>query len=212
MLNLFYASGTNAMAPHILLEDSGLNFSVEKVNLDTKTWQQGDYNQINEKSYVPTLQTQANTYLTECAVILAYIDRQADHRYSFAQNSSNYWQLRIWMNYIASELHKNFISPFRKGNWLPNTADSKRLVWQRVAPRLQFVESHFAGPWLMGNKFTVADPYLFVMTNWMQRLDYPLERFHNLVQFDTRMRQVPSVKAVLQIEGAPHSLTEKSDH
>lgn len=212
MLNLFYASGTSAMAPHILLEDSGLDFSVGKVNLDTKTWQQGNYNQINEKSYVPTLQTQANTYLTECAVILAYIDRQADHRYSFPQDSSNYWQLRIWMNYIATELHKNFISPFRKGNWLPNTADSKELVWQRVASRLQFVENHFAGPWLMGNKFTVADTYLFVMTNWMQRLDYPLERFHNLIHFDTRMRQVPSVKAVLQIEGAPHSLTEKSNY
>lgn len=212
MLNLFYASGTSAMAPHILLEDSGLDFSVGKVNLDTKTWQQGNYNQINEKPYVPTLQTQANTYLTECAVILAYIDRQADHRYSFPQDSSNYWQLRIWMNYIATELHKNFISPFRKGNWLPNTADSKELVWQRVASRLQFVENHFAGPWLMGNKFTVADPYLFVMTNWMQRLDYPLERFHNLIHFDTRMRQVPSVKAVLQIEGAPHSLTEKSNY
>ncbi len=83
MLNLFYASGTSAMAPHILLQASGLPFTIEKVNLDQKTWANGDYNRINEKSYVPTLQTSPNTYLTECAVILEVIDSLADNQYAF---------------------------------------------------------------------------------------------------------------------------------
>lgn len=209
MLNLFYASGTSAMAPHILLQASGLPFTIEKVNLDQKTWANGDYNRINEKSYVPTLQISPNTYLTECAVILEVIDSLADNQYAFNYGTDAYWQLRTWVNYIATELHKNFISPFRKGNWLPNTDESKQLVWQRVAPRLKFVEAHFAGPWLLGQKFTFADPYLFVMTNWMKRLDYPLAQFPKLAIFDAQMRQLQSVSEVLQIEGAPHSLTDK---
>ncbi|GHP13296.1 glutathione S-transferase [Lentilactobacillus fungorum] len=211
MLNLFYASGTSAMAPHILLQDSGLPFTVEKVNLDKKTWAAGNYNQINENSYVPTLQISSTTYLTECAVILEYISEQADQRYSFDHHTAEYWQLRSWANYIATELHKNFISPFRKGNWLPNTAESKQLVWQRVRPRLQFVETHLVTPWLMGSQFTFADPYLFVMTNWMKRLGYSFDQLPKLAQFDINMRQLPSVAHVLQIEGAPHSLTNPTN-
>ncbi len=153
MLKLFYASGTSAMAPHILLTDAGLNFELEKVNLDQKTWRGGDYDQINAKSYVPTLQIAPEQYLTECAVILEYIDFQARQNDSSNYATDEYWQERVWLNYIATELHKNFISPFRKGNWLPNTDDSKRLVWQRVAPRLAYVEARFQGPWLMGSIF-----------------------------------------------------------
>lgn len=209
MLKLFYASGTSAMAPHILLQDSGLDFSAEKVNLDKKTWSQGDYNQINEKSYVPTLQIAGDAYLSECAVILEYISTLVNDRYTFAYGTSQYWQERIWLNYIATELHKNFISPFREGNWLPNTEDSKRLVWGRVEPRLQYVEGHFVGPWLLGNQFTAADTYLFVMTNWLYRLNYSFSALPKLAAFDQHMRARRSVQTVLEVEGKPHSLTDK---
>ncbi|TLF37749.1 glutathione S-transferase [Lacticaseibacillus zeae] len=208
MLRLFYASGTSAMAPHILLTDAGLDFEAEKVNLDRKTWRGGDYNQINPKSYVPTLQVSPSTYLTECAVILEYIARKAKGDYRSSEDSLAYWQERMWLNYIATELHKNFISPFRRGNWLPNTADSKKLVWQRVAPRLQYVEERFKGPWLMGKRFSMADPYLFVMTNWMRRLEFSFGNLPKLQMFDERMRERTSVQEVLRVEGRPHSVTD----
>lgn len=208
MFNLFYASGTSAMAPHILLETSHLNYSLSKVNLDTKTWKKGNYDALNEKSYVPLLQISDQTYLSECAIILEYIDVHSNNQFSYEYNSKDYWQLRSWLNYIATELHKNFISPFRNGNWLPNTEDSKSLVWQRVKPRLSFIDSHFENPWLTGSKFTIADPYLFVMTNWMRRLNYPITNFKNLDAFDKRMRNLSNVKKVLEVEGAPHSLLD----
>ena len=208
MLKLFYASGTSAMAPHILLTDAGHNFELEKVNLDQKTWRGGDYDQINAKSYVPTLQIAPEQYLTECAVILEYIDFQARQNDSSNYATDEYWQERVWLNYIATELHKNFISPFRKGNWLPNTDDSKRLVWQRVAPRLAYVEARFQGPWLMGQHFSMTNPYLFVMTNWMHRLDFSFDHLPKLKAFDERMRQRPSVQEVLRVEGKPHSVTD----
>ena len=208
MMKLFYASGTSAMAPHILLTDAGLDFSLARVNLDRKTWRGGDYNQINPKSYVPTLQIGANHFLTECAVILEYIAIKSGKDYRSPEDTTAYWQERLWLNYIATELHKNFISPFRHGNWLPNTPASKQLVWQRVRPRLQYVESRIHGPWLMGQRFAMADPYLFVMTNWMRRLDFSFDGLPHLQEFDKQMRQRLSVQAVLRVEGKPHSVTD----
>ena len=102
---------------------------------------------------------------------------------------------------------KTLFRLFRKGNWLPNTDDSKRLVWQRVAPRLAYVEARFQGPWLMGQHFSMTDPYLFVMTNWMHRLDFSFDHLPKLKAFDERMRQRPSVQEVLRVEGKPHSVT-----
>lgn len=209
-LTLFYASGASPMAPHILLEELGLPYQLEKVNLDTKTWSKGDYSALNPKSYVPALKVNDLLLMTECAVILEFIAQQSSHGNLPAYNTHNYWKERTWLNYIATELHKNFISPFRKGNWLPNTADSKKLVWSRVKPRLAYVDQHLAthGPYLMGNQLSVADPYLFVMTNWMQRLNYSFTDLPNIKIFDEIMRSRPAVQRVFEQEGAPHALTE----
>ncbi|WP_143461285.1 glutathione binding-like protein [Levilactobacillus enshiensis] len=207
-LTLFYAAGASPMAPHILLEELGLPYHLEKVNLDDKTWTQGDYNQVTPKSYVPALKVDDHPLLTECAVILEFIGTQSPLMPAYATPA--YWEQRVWLNYIATELHKNFISPFRQGNWLPNTAESKQLVWTRVQPRLVFVEHQLAanGPYLLGDNFSVADPYLFVITNWMQRLDYSFADFPQLKAFDTRMRQRPAVQRVFRQEGQPHSLVD----
>lgn len=209
-LTLFYASGASPMAPHILLEELGLNYHLERVNLDTKTWDEGNYNDLNPKSYVPALKVDNQPLMTECAVILEFIGTLSKNSRLPQYGTQSYWIIRTWLNYIATELHKNFISPFRKGNWLPNTDDSKKLVWERVKPRLQLVEQQLSdsGPYLLGDKLSIADPYLFVMTNWMQRLDFSFAGLPNLKKFDSIMRNRPAVKRVLLQEGKPHSLTE----
>lgn len=150
---------------------------------------------------MPALAIAPQQYLTECAVILEYIALQGDQREVSDYGSLAYWQERMWLNYLATELHKNFISPFRSGNWLPNTVESKKLVWQRVQPRLAYVEERLQGPWLMGNQFSLVDPYLFVMTNWMRRLAFPFDQLPRLAAFDARIRQRPSVQEVLRVEG-----------
>ncbi|MFC6260537.1 glutathione S-transferase N-terminal domain-containing protein [Levilactobacillus fujinensis] len=207
-LTLFYAAGASPMAAHILLEELGLPYQLEKVNLDNKTWSQGNYNLLNPKSYVPALKVDDQPLLTECAVILEFIGNQSKFMPQYATPA--YWKQRAWLNYIATELHKNFISPFRPGNWLPNTTDSKQLVWTRVQPRLAFVEHQLAasGPYLLGDTFSVADSYLFVMTNWMKRLGYNFVSLPQLEKFDSLMRQRAAVQRVFQQEGAPHSLVD----
>lgn len=211
-MKLFYASGASSLAPNILLEESGLQYSVEKVNLDKKTWNGGNYNLINPKSYVPALQTDNGKVLTECAVILEYIAIKAGNNKFIAKyDSSKYWQQRIWLNYIASELHKNFISPFRKGNWLPNTKESKKLVYKRVFPRLKFVDQKLNKQnYLVNNTFSAPDTYLFVMTNWLHRLNFGFTNLDNLKRFDTEMRKRPAVQTILKQEGLPHSLQDES--
>ncbi|KRL53793.1 glutathione S-transferase [Furfurilactobacillus rossiae DSM 15814] len=212
MMQLFYAAGASSMAPHILLRELKLDFELRHVNLDQKTWSKGDYNDVNPKSYVPVLELNDGTRLTECAVILEYLASH-EHRLIADYDSKQYWQQRQWLNYLATELHKNFISPFRTGNWLPNTAESKALVWQRVLPRLQFVETTFEDgrQWLMGNDFSLVDPYLFVMTNWLHRLNYSFETLPRLKAFDSRMRERASVIDTFKVEGKPHALTDSTN-
>ncbi|WP_311406596.1 glutathione binding-like protein [Liquorilactobacillus uvarum] len=210
-MKLFYASGSSSMAPHILLEESGMSYSLEKVNLDTKTWNGGDYNLLNPKSYVPALKTDKNSVLTECAVILEYIGEQTNgNQFIEEYGSRGYWEQRMWLNYIATELHKNFISPFRKGNWLPNTDDSKKFVYNRVLPRLKFVDNVLKQQeYLVNNKFSAPDAYLFVITNWIKRLGYSFDDFKNLQRFDSKMRERTAVQRVLEQEGKAHTLQEK---
>lgn len=142
-------------------------------------------------------------------MILEYLGAQAGQLIA-PYGSDEYWQQRQWLNFIATELHKNFISPFRKGNWLPNTAESKALVWQRVLPRLRYVEHAFGDgrAWLTGDKFSIADPYLFVMTNWIRRLDYRFEDLPLLEQFDRCMRKRDTVVETFRVEGKPHALLD----
>ncbi|KRL00813.1 hypothetical protein FC81_GL001646 [Liquorilactobacillus capillatus DSM 19910] len=209
-MKLFYAAGASSLAPHILLEESGMHYTLERVNLDTKIWKGGEYRQVNPKNYVPALAITDSYILTECAVILEYIGKQvADRNLIAIYGGETYWKQRIWLNYIATELHKNFISPFRKGNWLPNTADSKSFVYKRALPRLKFVDNALKQQdYLVNNEFSAPDAYLFVITNWIKRLGYNFDDFKNLQSFDASMRARPAVQRVLQQEGRPHSLQD----
>lgn len=158
MLKLFYASGSSAMAPHILLTDMGLKFELEKVNLDQKHWHGGDYHAVTPKSYVPALAIAPQQYLTECAVILEYIALQGDQREVSDYGSLAYWQERMWLNYLATELHKNFISPFRSGNWLPNTVESKKTGVAAGEATLSLCGGAFAGPVAHGESVFAGRP------------------------------------------------------
>jgi glutathione S-transferase len=210
VMKLFYAAGASSLAPHILLEEIGQVYQLERVNLDTKTWAGGDYNQVNPNSYVPALETDDGHLITECAVILEYLGlRNPTNNLIALYDSDDYWQQRMYLNYIATELHKNFISPFRRGNWLPDTKHSKELIYSRVFPRLQYLNQILlTEDYLVNNQFSAPDAYLFVMTGWLQRLALSFKDLAGLAKFDQRMRQRPAVQRVLAQEGQPHSLQE----
>ena len=204
---LFYAAGASSLAPHILLREAGLSFTLEPVDLSAGRWSGGDFAAINPKSYVPALKLGDGEVLTECAVILQFIADQARERALMpAFGTMERYRAMEWLNYIATELHKNFITPERHGdraaNFLAKTATGQTATRTLVSPRLAFVDCALEGrAFLMGSHFTAPDAYLFAMLTWAGRLDLDLAGWPNLERYFARLAPRPAVLETMSIEG-----------
>ncbi len=211
---LYYAAGASSQAPHILLREAGLAFALEKVDLATHRWSGGDFLAINPKNYVPALRLDDGDLLTECAVILQFIaDLVPAMQLLPAAGTRERYHALEWLNFIANELHKNFITPERHGgvaaNFLSKTLQGQAQTRIHVAPRLDYVERQLAGKeHLGGERFTAADAYLFTMLTWAQRLRFDLASWPALQAFHRRVAQRPAVQETLRVEGAPHALVD----
>lgn len=211
---LFFAAGASSQAAHILLREAGIPFSLERVDLRTHSWSGGDYRAVNPKAYVPALLLDDGDLLTECAVILQFISDQAPDKGLLPPDGTRerYHALE-WLNFIATELHKNFITPERHGglaaNFLSKTREGQAQTRIHVSPRLAWVNRQLDGhAQLMGDTFTAPDAYLFTMLTWAKRLAIDLGQWPNLARFFDRMREHPAVAEALAVEGPPHALLE----
>jgi glutathione S-transferase len=209
---LFYAPGASSLAPHILLREAQLPFTVEKVDLVGKRWSGGDFRAITPKSYVPVLRTDDGDILTECAVILQFIaDLKPERCLLPAIGTRARYHALEWLNFIATEIHGNFITPERHNgvaaNFLAKTTAGQEATRIWVAPRLAYVDQMLGEkPFLMGASLTAPDAYLFVMLTWAQRLALDLTPWHRLSAYYARVADLPSVRETLVLEGPPHSL------
>ncbi|KTT96128.1 glutathione transferase GstA [Sphingomonas sanguinis] len=212
---LFYAAGASSQAPHILLREAGLPFALERVDLAVHRWSGGDYHEVNAKNYVPALLLDGGDLLTECAVILQWIADQAPDLHLLSQpgTPARYHALE-WLNFIATELHKNFITPERHGgvsaNFLSKTRAGQEQTRIHVSPRLGWVDQQLDGrDYIAGDHITAPDAYLFTMLTWARRLEIDLAEWPNLSRFSARMADRPAVAEALSIEGPPHALIER---
>lgn len=211
---LFHAPGASSQAAHILLREAGLSFDLEQVDLATHAWSGGDYRIANPKAYIPALRLDDGDLLTECAVILQWIADQVPGRHLIpASGTRERYHAQEWLNFIATELHKNFITPERHGgvaaNFLPRTPEGQAQTRVHVAPRLAYVDRQLEGrEYLSGTRFTAPDAYLFTMLTWAHRLSLELTPWPNLAAFSDRIRHRPAVSKALAIEGPPHALRE----
>ncbi|MHB1942563.1 MAG: glutathione binding-like protein [Acidiferrobacteraceae bacterium] len=209
---LFYAPGASSLAPHILLRETGTPFTLEKVDLVTKRWSGGDFNAITPKSYVPALQIGDGDILTECAVILQFIaDLRPERDLLPARGIRARYHALEWLNFIATEIHGNFITPERHNgvaaNFLAKTAEGQQTTRVLVAPRLAYVDRTLGEKaFLAGSSFTAPDAYLFAMLTWAQRLALDLTPWRHLSAYFARVGALASVREALAMEGAPHSL------
>jgi glutathione S-transferase len=209
---LFYAAGASSLAPHILLREVDVPFSIEKVDLLTKRWSGGDFNAINPKSYIPALKIADGAILTECAVIMQYIADQAPASSVIPPAGTiGRWHAFEWLNFIATEIHKNFITPERHGgvaaNYLAKTEEGQQATRVHVSPRLGYVDHMLAGKaYLLGERFSAPDAYLFAMLTWALRIGLDLAAWPNLQAFFDRVDARPAVRKTREIEGPPHSL------
>jgi glutathione S-transferase len=197
-VKLYYSPGACSLSPHIVAEEAGIPVELEKVDLRQHKTQNGeDYYQVNPKGYVPALKLDDGTVLTEGPAIVQYLaDQKPASHLAPANGTIARYQLMEWLGFINSELHKNFSPLFRDG-----PEDVKSAAKANIAKRFGYVDKVLANNDYLLGKFSVADAYLFVMTNWAtaMKLDLP----SHVAAFRKRMLARPKVRAAMKAEGLP---------
>lgn len=199
-MKLYIKPGACSLSPHIILRESGLDFSTVKVDLATKrTENNEDYLTINPKGQVPALLLDDGSLLTEGAVIVQFLaDKVPDRQLLAPLGSLTRYHTLEWLNYIATELHKGFTPLFK-----PNTPDEyKTTVREQLEQKFAWLNDELNGKqWLMGLRFTIADAYLFTVARWAYGMGLNLAGLSHLEEFMTRIKNRPAVAAALAAEG-----------
>ena len=199
-MKLYYSPGACSQAPHILFHEIGLDHEAVRVDLKSKTLENGgDYLAINPKGAVPALELDSGEVLTENAVILQYLGDRANWP-EVLPPMGDFRRYRVleMVNFITTELHKRFGFLFNPDA----TNEMKQLVIAEIGKKLDYVDQRLgAGPYLFGTDLTLPDPYLFVMARWTDKMLGGLDRWPNLRAFYERMQERHSVRNVLRFEG-----------
>ncbi len=199
-MKLYYSPGACSLSPHIALEEAGLPY--EALAAPTKTHQLADgtdYYTINPLGYVPLLQLDDGTKLREGPVIVQYIADQAPaKKLAPANGTPARYQMQSWLNFVGTELHKGFSPLFNPAT----PAEYKTTVIERLLSRLKWVDGELAGKqYLMGDAFSVADAYMFTITNWAAPMKLDLSTLPNLTAYRERVAARPAVQQAMKAEG-----------
>jgi glutathione S-transferase len=199
-MKLYYSPGACSLSPHIALKEADLPFDLVKVDLKAKKLADGsDYLAVNPKGQVPALDIDNAGLLTEGAVIVqAVADKAADKKLIPAQGTPERYRAQEWLNFIGSELHKNFSPLFQP----VLSDDTKAFFKNRLMGKFTYLNEALAGrDYLMGNAFTVPDAYLFTMLHWAERMGFDLSALTNLTAYKARVAARPKVQEALKAEG-----------
>jgi glutathione S-transferase len=199
-MKLYYSPGACSLSPHIVLRESGLAFEPVLASTKTHKLQDGtDYYTINPKGYVPLLELDDGSRLSEGPAIVQYIADQAPAKNLVpAAGTMARYRVQEWLNFISTELHKGFSPLFNPAT----PADYKPVVTERLMSRLTWVDSQLAGKsYLMGDTFCVADAYLFTVANWPKFVGLDISALANLGAFMGRVAARPAVQEALKAEG-----------
>ena len=199
-MKLYYSPGACSLSVHIALQEAGMTFTPIKAPTKTHQLEDGtDYYSINPLGYVPLLELNDGTRLTEGPAIVQYIaDQVPEKNLAPANGTVARAQMQSWLNFIGTELHKGFSPLFNPAT----PADYKPMVIEKLLSRLKWVDEQLAGKkFLMGDAFSVADPYLFNVTNWAQLVKVDISGFANIATFRAHMSQRPAVLAAMRAEG-----------
>jgi glutathione S-transferase len=199
-MKLFIKPGACSLSPHIVLEELGLSYVTEKVDTKTKKTESGaDYLAINPNGYVPALQLDNGTVLTEGPAIVQYLaDQKPEKRLAPANGTLERYQLQSWLTFVGMELHRSFtplFNPAASQEW-------KDAARANLGRRLAWVNEQLAGKeYLVGKDFTVADAYLFTVASWSKFVKFDISGLPNLTAYLARVAARPAVLAALKAEG-----------
>jgi len=199
-MKLYHSPGACSLSAHIALREAGLAF--EPVLAPTKTHQLADgtdYYTINPLGYVPLLELDDGTRLREVPAILQYVADQVPLKnLAPASGTLQRYRLQEWLTFTGTELHKSY-SPLFNANMRDA---AKQFFRDKLATRYRWVNGELAGrEWLLGEHFSVADAYFFVVTRWAQPMNVDLSGVPNVQAHHERVRSRPCVQEALRAEG-----------
>ena len=199
-MKLYYSPGACSLSPHIALLEAGLPYDLVKVDLRAKKLENGDdFLKVNPKGQVPALALDNGELVTEGPVIVQMIaDKVAGKNLAPARDSAERYKFLEWLNFVTSEVHKNFGPLFS-----PVLADDAKAFFKdRVMGKFKYLDGALAGhDFLMGKQFTVADGYLYTMMRWADGHKLDLSALPNLMAFKARVEARPKVQEALAKEG-----------
>jgi glutathione S-transferase len=195
-VKLYYSPGACSLSPHIVALEAKLPLTLEKVDLDTgKTASGKDLKSVTAKAYVPALELDDGSVLTEGAVIVQYLADKAKANTLVPASGIERVRVQEWLNYIATEIHKGIGTLFA-----PLSADVKQALKEMLPPKLAFLEESLKGKtFLTGETFTAADAYLFTVLSWAKYVELELPK--GLKDYTARVSKRPAVQAALKAEG-----------
>lgn len=199
-MKLYYAPGTCSLAVHIVLREAGYKFELDRVHFGAEKTAGGDYFfKVNPKGYVPALKLNDGQVLTEAGVIVLFLaDQKPDSGLAPETGTMGYYHLLEWINFVGTEIHKNLGQL-----WRPKTpAQARGEQKDLIAKRLDYVAEQLKDKqYLIGDKFTVADAYLFTVLTWTRPLKMDLSKWPILETYMTRISMRVSVQDALKAEG-----------
>lgn len=199
-MKLYYGPGACSLSPHIVAREAGIVLDLIKVDTKTKKTESGaDFNAINPKGYVPALELDSGELLTEGAAIVQYLaDLKPASQLASANGTFARVRLQEMLTYLSSEIHKSY-SPLFSPTTSPEVREERHAY---LLKRYQLIEDRLASqPFLFGDSFSVADAYLFVVTNWAQHVKLDLSTLPALQAFQQRVAARPAVQVAMRAEG-----------
>ncbi len=197
-MKLYYAPGACSLSPHIVAEEAKIPLELEKVDLKTHRTERGeDYYAVNPKGYVPALRLDDGSVLTEGPAIVQFLaDRAPGSKLAPANGTVERYRLQSWLNFIGTEIHKSF-APIIGGK---GSDEAQKEARTKIGKRFEYAGKELEGrSFLLGEDFSVADAYLFVMLTWAKL--FKVEFGGNLTRFFERVSKRPAVRAALKSEG-----------
>ena len=199
-MKLYYSPGACSLSPHIALMEAGLAFEPVLASTKSHKLQDGtDYYTINPLGYVPVLELDDGTRLREGPAIVQYIADQAPTKNLAPANGTlQRYRLQEWLTFIGTEVHKGFSPLFN-----PAIPEEVKVIFKdKLKSRYQWLNAQLEGrDFLMGEHFTVADGYLFTVTNWTKPMNIDLSPYPHVQAWHARVGARPAVQAAMKAEG-----------
>ena len=199
-MKLYYSPGACSMAPHIVAREAGHKIDLEKVDIPAKKTAGGeDFWTINPKGYVPALKMDNGQVLTEVGVIIQYLaDQKPESGLTAKMGTMERYRQMEAVNFAATEIHKQLGALFNP----KMTPEMKEVQLGTVERRFNALEKLLAGKqYITGDKYTVADAYLFTVLNWTKGLKIDLDKWPNIKSFVARVAGRPAVQETMKTEG-----------